>query len=171
MIRFSRQHALHNIQSWLVSVATAFDESGFDSSLLHRSTNSFPASVDDDRMHPDRFHEVDVEQQVAQGVYVIDQAAADFYYSGLVTELPDPAESFDQCIGFLNCLFHSKGRLFEPLPESNWSFKNGATPRSLNLGKPAILEFTAIFGNLRKPIQPVYSVVDGLVELADDLAP
>jgi len=42
-----------------------------------------------------------------QRVGVVDQAAADFDDSCLVTELSNPAKCFDQSVGFLDCLFHS----------------------------------------------------------------
>ena len=72
---------------------------------VHRPVDRRPAAVDDHRPHADRFHEHDVEQHVAQGVFVLHHAAAELDDRDLVAKPADPAERLDQRIGLLNGLF------------------------------------------------------------------
>ena len=78
---------------------------GTEAGGVHRPVDRRAAAVDDDRPHADRFHEDDVEQQVAQGVLVLHHAAAELDDRDLVAEPANPAEGFDQRVGFLNGLF------------------------------------------------------------------
>ena len=87
-------------QRGVVGVAAALNEAGRQAGGVHRPADRRPAAVHDDRPHADRFHEHDVDQQVPQGVDVVHHAAAELDDRDLVAELADPAQRFDQHVGF-----------------------------------------------------------------------
>ena len=84
-----------------VGVAAPLDEPRLEARGVHGPTDGRAAAVDHDRPHADGFHEHDVDQQVAQGVDVVHHAAAELDDRDLVAELADPAQGFDQDVGFL----------------------------------------------------------------------
>ena len=92
---------LDDVARGVVRVTATLDESRRQSRRLHGPVDRGASAVHDNRTHADRLHEHDVDQQVAQGVDVVEQAAAEFDYRDLVPELANPAQRLDQHVGFL----------------------------------------------------------------------
>ena len=91
MIGFNRQRLFNDLERRGISVASPLDKTRFDSGRFHRSADAAAAAVDHDRPHADGLHEVNVQQNEAQGINVVEDAAAEFDHSGLVTKFPDPS--------------------------------------------------------------------------------
>ena len=101
-VGFVAQHLLDDFQRGVVGVAAAVDEAGLEPGRIHRPADGRSAAVDHHGPHADRFHEDDVDQQVPQGGFVFQHAAAELDDRDLVAELANPAQGFDQHVGFLS---------------------------------------------------------------------
>ena len=101
-VGFVAQHLLDDFERGVVGVAAAVDEAGFDAGGVHGPADGRSAAMHHDGPHADRFHEDDVDQQVPQGGFVFQHAAAELDDRNLVAELANPAQGFDQDVGFLS---------------------------------------------------------------------
>jgi hypothetical protein len=60
--------------------------------------------VDDHDPHPEGRHEDDVDEEMAEGIGVFDDAATELDDGGRVAELADPPEGLDEGVGLLDRL-------------------------------------------------------------------
>ena len=60
--------------------------------------------MDDHDPHPEGRHEDDVDEEMAEGIGVFDDAATELDDGGRVTELADPPEGLDEGVGLLDRL-------------------------------------------------------------------
>ena len=94
------------------------NKAGFEPGRVHRPADGRAAAMHDDGPHADRLHEDDVDEQVPQGRFVFQHAAAQLDDRNLIAELANPAQGFDQHVGFL-----SRGQLQRAaagLEGTNW---------------------------------------------------
>ena len=99
---FVGQNFLDDFERGVVGIAAALDESRDQPGGIHGATDGRATAVNDDRPHADAFHEDDVDEQMPQGVGIFHHAAAELDDGDLIAEAADPAEGFDQHVGFFD---------------------------------------------------------------------
>ena len=72
------------------------------------SIDRLSSAVDKDRLHPDRFHENDIQQDVHQSGFIIDDAAAQLDDRRFSPKSANPAHRLDQRVGFGDCFVHAE---------------------------------------------------------------
>jgi hypothetical protein len=109
VVELRGEHPLNDLQRGLVGVAATLDKPRLDACLVHRPADRLAAAVDNHHPHPERRHEDDVEQQVPQGVGMLEDTATEFDDGGGVTKPADPTERLDEGVGLLNRLLLGPG--------------------------------------------------------------
>ena len=104
VVEFGGKHLLDDVERGLIGVATALYESRLDAHLIHRTADRLAAAMNDHHAHAERRHEDDVEQEMAERIGVLDDAAAQLDDGGGVAKLADPPQGFDQRVGLLDGL-------------------------------------------------------------------
>ena len=104
-VDLARQYTLDNGERSIVRESSPLNEPRFDVGVGHGSRNGRAAAVDDNRPHADRFHEHNVDQQVAQRFLVLHDAAAQLDDGHAVAKPANPAQGLDQHVGFLDGVF------------------------------------------------------------------
>jgi hypothetical protein len=104
VVEFGGEDPLDDRQRRLVGVAAALHEPRLDARLVHRPADRLAPPVNHHDPHPQRRHEDDVEQQVAEGVGMLEDAPAELDHRGRVAKLANPTERLDQRVGLLDRL-------------------------------------------------------------------
>ena len=109
LVRFLGQHAFDDLARRRVGKPPPLQEPRLDSRLIHGLGNGRAATVDDHRQHADGLHEHQVQQDVPQRVFVFQQAATQLDHRRLAAKFADPAQGFDQHVGFFDGCFQVGG--------------------------------------------------------------
>jgi len=120
LIDFVGEDLFHNLDRCFVCVAPSLDKSRLDTGLFHCPADGSPPAMDDHRLHPDRFHKEDIEQEMTYRPLVLHHAATQFDHRDFATESTDPAQGLDQNISFFDGFLQRLGprSLIELQPES-----------------------------------------------------
>ena len=102
MVEFGCQHPLDDVKGGGIGIAASLDETGFNASSIHGPGDGLAAAMNHDNPHAKGRHEDNVEEQVAERVRMLQHAATEFDHGGRVAELANPAERFDQRVGFFD---------------------------------------------------------------------
>ena len=109
VVEFGGEHLLHDGECGVVCVAATLHPLRLDAGLVHRPADGLAATVDNHDPHAERRQKHDVEQQVAEGVGMFKDAAAELDDGGRVAELANPAKRFDERVGLLDRLLLGLG--------------------------------------------------------------
>ena len=107
MVELGGEDLLDDRQGGIVGVAPPLDKARGEPGGVHRPADRLPTTVDDHDAHPEGRHEDDVDEEVAEGIGVLNDTATEFDDGGRVAELADPPERLDEGVGFLDRLLLS----------------------------------------------------------------
>ena len=103
---FVDKDAADDVQGTFVGIASAVDKPGGDARLIHGPVDSLAAAMHQDRLHAHRFQEDQISEQAVDGFGLVEGAAPIFDDDVASPKPPDPAQRFDEDVGFANGFFH-----------------------------------------------------------------